>query len=68
MCRGSFQISSGAWGLMGNDYEIKFCDGTQFFALHAPRSMPLPIQVKVWEELQKMERCGVISKVQDPTP
>lgn len=55
-------------GILGDQYEIKLREGAQPYSLHAPRSVPLPLRERVRQELQRMERGGVISKVQDPTP
>ena len=37
-------------------------------ALFTPRHVPLPLRPKVAEELERMEKAGVISKVSEPTP
>nr|XP_055068361.1 uncharacterized protein LOC129450004 [Misgurnus anguillicaudatus] len=37
------------------------------FSLHAPRRVPLPLMGKVKEEIDRMERMGVITKIEEPT-
>ena len=35
--------------------------------MQAPRNVPIPLRLKVKEELQCMENLGVISPVEEPT-
>ena len=55
-------------GNLGEAYEIQLQPGATPFALFTPRRVPLPLREKVSEELRKMEKMGVISKVDVPTP
>ena len=55
-------------GNLGEEYEIQLEPGAKPFSLFTPRRVPLPLQGKVKEELDKMETMGVISKVDTPTP
>ena len=54
-------------GNLGQEYQIQIKPDAQPFALHTSRTVPLPLHDKV-QELNHMERGGVISKVDDPTP
>ena len=38
------------------------------YALFAPRNVPIPLWSKFKEELDRMEKLGVITKVTQPTP
>lgn len=54
-------------GNLGQEHQIQIKPDAQPFALHTFRTVPLPLCVKVQEELNHMERGNVISKVDDPT-
>ena len=54
-------------GNLGDEYSIKLQEGAQPHALFTPRKVPIPMRAKV-EELDGMEKAGVISKVTEPTP
>ena len=55
-------------GTMGEEYTIQLKDGAKPHALHTPRRVPIPLQQKVKEELDRMQELGVISKVDQPSP
>ena len=55
-------------GNLGQEYQIQLRQDIQPFALHTARTVPLPLRDKVQEELNRMEKGGVISKVDEPTP
>ena len=55
-------------GTLSGDYHIQLKPDAQPFALFTPRHLPLPLRPKVAEELEKMEKAGIISKVTEPTP
>ena len=55
-------------GNLGDEYSIKIREGAQPHALFTPRKVPILMRAKVREELDRMERAGVISKVTEPTP
>ena len=55
-------------GNMGEPYDIKLKPDAKPYALFTPRNIPLPLRPRVEEELQRMEKLGVISKVDMPTP
>jgi hypothetical protein len=54
-------------GLIPGEYEIKIDQSIQP-VIHPPRPVPAPIRQQVKEELEKMERGGIIAKVTEPTP
>jgi len=41
--------------------------GAKTFSLNTPRRVPIPLMQQVRNELDRMERLGVISRVEDPT-
>ena len=55
-------------GNLGEEYDIKLQPDAKPFALFTSRHIPIPLHPKVAEELEKMEKAGVISKVTEPTP
>ena len=55
-------------GNLGDEYDIKLQPDAKPYALFTPRHVPLPLRPKVAEELDRMEKAGVISKVSEPTP
>lgn len=55
-------------GNLGQEYQIQLKPDALPFALHTSQTVPLPLHEKVYEELNRMERGGVISKVDEPTP
>ena len=54
-------------GMFKGEYTIKLQPDAKPFCLFTPRNIPLPLREKVKQELQRMERLGVISKVNEPT-
>lgn len=54
-------------GKMDGDYTIQLKEGAKPFALSTPRRVAVPLLEPVKDELQRMERLGVISKIQEPT-
>ncbi|KAJ8375234.1 hypothetical protein SKAU_G00058140 [Synaphobranchus kaupii] len=54
-------------GLMQRPYTIKLVPDAVPFSLKTPRRVPLPLLPKVKRELERMERIGVISRVEEPT-
>ena len=63
-CRGVFQ----GLGTIGDEYRIKLKEGAVPHAIHTARNIPIPLRAKVQEELDQMEKLGVISRVEEPTP
>ena len=55
-------------GNFGEPYTIKLKEDAKPRALYTPRNVPISLQGKVRDELNRMESLGVISKVREPTP
>ena len=55
-------------GNLGEEYHIKLRPNAQPHTLFTSRHVPLPLRPKVAEELDRMEKAGVTSKVSEPTP
>ena len=55
-------------GTLSADYHIQLHPDAKPHTLFTPRYVPLPLRAKVSEELERMEKAGVISKVSEPTP
>lgn len=55
-----------ALGTMRGEYYIALREGAEPIALSVPRRIPIPLLPKVKQELEKMERNGVISCVYHP--
>lgn len=54
-------------GVIGDEYKIKLKEDATPYALQVPRNVPIPLRPKVKEELDRMEKIGVISRVDKPT-
>ncbi|KAJ8355042.1 hypothetical protein SKAU_G00226090 [Synaphobranchus kaupii] len=54
-------------GLVRRPYSIKLKPEAVPFSLHTPRRVPLPLMGKVKEEIDRMEKMGVITKIEEPT-
>lgn len=54
-------------GKLDGEYNIKLKDNTKPYALTTPRRVAIPLLPRVKAELERMERMGVIRRVQDPT-
>ena len=54
-------------GTLAGDYHIQISQDAKPHAIFTPRHVPLPLRSKVAEELDRMEKAGVISKVTEPT-
>ena len=54
-------------GLVQRPYSIKLQPEAVPFSLHTPRRVPLPLMGKVKEEIDRMEKMGVITKIEEPT-
>ena len=54
-------------GKLEGEYEIKLRPDSKPFAISVPRRVAVPLMGKVRAELERMERLGVIAKVEVPT-
>ena len=54
-------------GTIGDEYRIKIREDATPYSLFVPRNVPIPLRPKVKVELDRMERMGVISKIDTPT-
>ena len=54
-------------GTFKGEYTIKLRPDAKPFCLFTPRNVPLPLREKVHKEIQRMEKLGVISPVDEPT-
>ncbi|XP_062399854.1 uncharacterized protein K02A2.6-like [Sardina pilchardus] len=54
-------------GLVQKPYTINLKPDAKPFSLKVPRRVPLPLMGKVKQELERMEKLGVISRVEAPT-
>ena len=61
-----FESCFGELGTLPKDYKI-VVDPSVSPVAHPPRRVPIAIQPKLKEELDRMESLGVISKVTEPT-
>ena len=55
-------------GTFKREYTIKLRPDAKPFCLFTPRNVPLPLREKVKQEIQRMEKLGVISRTEEPTP
>ena len=55
-------------GTFKGEYTIKLRPDAKPFCLFTPRNVSLPLREKVHQEIQRMEKLGVISRVEEPTP
>ena len=54
-------------GKLNEEYKIQLNEEAHPFALSRPRRVAIPLMPKVQKELERMEKLGVIEKVEDPT-
>ena len=54
-------------GELKGEYEIQLKPHAQPFAITSPRRIPLPMKSKVKAEIERMEKLGVIRRVEQPT-
>ena len=54
-------------GKLKGEYKIKLKEDAAPYALSAPRRVAIPLRTKVKEELDRMEKMGVIARVEEPT-
>ena len=54
-------------GKLEGDYSIKLEEGAEPYSLTVPRRVAIPLMKPVKEELNRMEKLGVITRVEQPT-
>ena len=54
-------------GTLKGDYQIQLKPDAKPYALYTARNVPMPLRGRVKQELERMEKLGVISKVDKPT-
>ena len=54
-------------GKLQGQYSIKLQEGAKPYALTTPLRVPIPLMKPVKEELERMEKMGVISRISEPT-
>ena len=54
-------------GRMKGNYTIELEEGARPYSVSTPRRVPIPLLPKVQQELERMEKLGVISKVNQST-
>ena len=54
-------------GQLKGEYKIKLKDNVTPYVLSAPRRVAIPLWTKVKEELDRMEKMGVIARLEEPT-
>ena len=61
------EIFKGLGKVKGDPITIKLKDDTTPYRLTAPRHIPIPLYDAVHQEIQQMEKLGVIKKIDEPT-
>ena len=60
-------LFKGLGQMKGQKYDIKLTKNATPFAINVPRQVVIPLRQKTAQELQRMERNGVISRIDEPT-
>ena len=60
-------LFTGLGQIKDQEYDIKVTHEATPFAITVPRQVPIPLRKETERELQRMERNGEISRVEDPT-
>ena len=51
---------------MSGEYHVTLKEGAKPYALSVPRRVPIPLLPQVKQELENMEKTGVIFRVDNP--
>ena len=54
-------------GVLSGEYSISLKEGAKPYALTVPRRVPIPLLPRVKQEIESMEKNGVIFRVDEPT-
>ena len=65
--KGQFPSLFQGLGKLKDEYHIELMEDAKPFALSTPRRVAIPLMKRVRQELTRMEKMGVISKVSQPT-
>ena len=60
-------LFKGLGQMKGQEYDIKLTENVAPFAINVPRQVPIPLPQKAAQELQRMERNGVKSRIDEPS-
>ncbi|CAB3983326.1 Hypothetical predicted protein [Paramuricea clavata] len=60
-------LFTGLGQIKDQEYDIKVTHEATPFAITVPRQVAIPLRKETERELQRMERNGIISRVEDPT-
>ena len=66
-CRAKYPELFTGLGSLKGEYKIKLKPNSVPFALTTPRRVAHPLMPRVREELERMEKIGVITKISEPT-
>ena len=61
----SFPELYGELGTLPEEFQIKLKEGAVPFAIHVPRRLPIGLRAATERELERMERMGVIERVEE---
>ena len=67
MVRGYPELFTGLGEIPG-EFQIELIENLEPFTLHIPRNVPLPLLIKIKEEIEKIIQMGVISRADEPIP
>ena len=65
--KGQFPSLFQGLGKLKDEYHIELMEDAKPFALSTPRRVAIPLMKRVRQELTRMEKMGVISKISQPT-
>ena len=60
-------LVKGLGQIKGQECDIKLTENATPFAINVPRQVPIPLNQKTAQELQRVERNGAISRIDEPT-
>lgn len=60
-------VFNGLGDIKGSPVNIKLKPGSKPYRITTPRHVPIPLYQAVMEEIKRMEKLGVIRKIEEPT-